>query len=266
VSTRSQFYVRKMKWIDALGAALGKDHFSAHVAIVIAKHMNKDTGETFVGRETIADFVSGNVRSVERSVQRLEKLGFLRVCRARGRGHANVYSMAFPETAACTPPIKSEKAYSTPPFDESRSDEKKAASAEPKGGAIDEKRRSVDRPNLKESNLKELTLENLNLKKDEVAAPPMQLRKSLSTTTPGFERMVPANTPRPFVNRGQYEGELADILSKLGINGWDAVMSLDEFKVAALCRRLRNRTLTQEELSEVVAVYRKKSSSVPTAA
>jgi hypothetical protein len=102
---RVEFFMRKLKWLDALSVAVGKDHFTAHVAMVIGYHMNSDTGETFVGRETIADFIGGHVRTVEHSIQSLERLGVLLVRRARGRGHANTYVMAFPEKAASAPPF-----------------------------------------------------------------------------------------------------------------------------------------------------------------
>jgi hypothetical protein len=59
---RVAFFMRKLKWIDAICVGVGKDHFTAHVAMVIGHHMNSDTGETFVGRETIADLIGGHVR------------------------------------------------------------------------------------------------------------------------------------------------------------------------------------------------------------
>jgi hypothetical protein len=81
---RVEFFMRKLKWLDAISVGVGKDHFTAHVAMVIGHHMNSDTGETFVGRETIADLIGGHVRTVEHSIQSLERLGFLVVRRARG--------------------------------------------------------------------------------------------------------------------------------------------------------------------------------------
>src|ERR1700688_3896017 len=160
---RVEFFMRKLKWLAALSVAVGKDHFTAHVGMVIGYHMNSDTGETFVGRETIADHIGGHVRTVEHSIQSLERLGFLFVRRAKGRGHANTYVMAFPEMAASTPPLERENAASTPPFTSvsgRNQIEEKAVSEELKGGEVAHKRRYPDRSNLIESNLKDLTLRN----------------------------------------------------------------------------------------------------------
>jgi hypothetical protein len=38
--SRVEFFMRKLKWLDALSVALGKDHFTAHVAMIIGYHMN----------------------------------------------------------------------------------------------------------------------------------------------------------------------------------------------------------------------------------
>jgi hypothetical protein len=62
--------------------------------MAIGRHLNSGTGETFLNRETIADRCGVCVRSVERAISRLERLGFLHVQRSRRRGRANVYSMA----------------------------------------------------------------------------------------------------------------------------------------------------------------------------
>lgn len=101
---RIEFFIRKLTWLDSVGLALGKDHFAAHVAPIIGKHMNSNTGDTFVDRETIADLIGGHVRTVELSIQKLEALGFVPVERSRGCGHCNTYKMAFPEKAVSTPP------------------------------------------------------------------------------------------------------------------------------------------------------------------
>jgi hypothetical protein len=254
-----EFFMRKLKWLDALSVAVGKDHFTAHVAMVIGYHMNSDTGETFVGRETIADHIGGHVRTVEHSIQSLERLGFLFVQRARGRGHANTYVMVFPEKAASTPPLEQENAASTPPLTSvsgRNQIEEKAASDELKGGEDAHKRRHPDRSNLKESNLKELTLGNLEVEKNGRAAAPAQL-SSHSPVAASTLRMSSANPPRTFANRGQYEQVLAGMLTRLGVDGWEALGSLEDHKVVALCRRLRNKTLTQAEIAEVATYYRK---------
>jgi hypothetical protein len=259
---RTDFYVRKLKWLDALSIALSNDHFTAHVAMIIGRHMNSDTGETFVGRETIADLIGGHVRTVERSIQILERLGFLFVRRARGRGHANTYVMTFPEKAASTPPLAQENAAHTPPFTSAsgRSQtEEKAASDELKGGEKAHKRRPPDRTNLKESNLEELTLGILEVEKNGRAAAPVQFLPPSPAASPTLQRMTSANPPRVFANRGQFEQVLAGILTRLGLDGWEVLGSLEDHKVAALCRRLKNKVLTEGEIAEVATQYRKTS-------
>jgi hypothetical protein len=130
MSTKKDFFIRKLKWLDAVGMAVGKDHFTAHVAMIIGYHMNSESGDTFVGRETIADLIGAHVRTVELSIHKLEALGLLSVERARGRGHVNTYTMAFPEKAVSRPPLGEKKAVPTPPIIE----EEKAVKTLLKGG------------------------------------------------------------------------------------------------------------------------------------
>lgn len=260
--TRVDFFMRKLKWIDALSVAVGKDHFAAHVAIVVGYHMNSDTGETFVGRETIADLIGGHVRTVEHSIQKLEQLGFLLVRRDRGRGRSNTYIMAFPEKAACTPPLAQEKAAPMPSIASVSGrnlTEEKAASDAKKGGETEQKRRLPDRSNLKEDNLEELTLENLVVEKNGGAAAPVRLLPPSQVTAPSLQWIKSADPPRTFANRGHYEQVLAGMLTKLGVDGWEALGLLEDHKVGALCRRLKNKTLTQAEITEVAVCYRKAS-------
>ncbi|WP_420971606.1 helix-turn-helix domain-containing protein [Bradyrhizobium sp. B120] len=94
---RSEFFVRKLKWHDALSDRFARDRIALAVAMTIGKYLNSGTGKAFPSRETIANRCDVCVRSVERAVNRLERRGFLIVQRARGRGHSNVYSMAFPK-------------------------------------------------------------------------------------------------------------------------------------------------------------------------
>jgi hypothetical protein len=269
--TRVEFFMRKLKWLDAVGLAVGKDHFTAHVAMVIGQHMNSDTGDTFVGRETIADLIGGHVRTVELSIQKLEALGFLRVQRCRGRGHVNTYTMKFPKKAVSTPPLVEEKAVSRPPIaadcsaspsganrnETSQSDaSEKAVSEELKGGENVPKRRSPDRPNLIDSNLIDLTLGNLEVEGGVVAALPEQPRPAQTAPAPVPKRMHSQERPRSFRNRGEFEQRIAELINEAGGDGWDVLMGLDEVRVAALCRRLKNGVLTQVEIHELCAPRR----------
>lgn len=121
------------------------------------------------------------------------------------------------------------------------------------------KRRHQDRPNLKKSNLKELTLGILEVEKRSGAARPVQLLPPSPVGAPTLQRTSSANLPRTFANRGHYEQLLAEMLAKFGADGWEVLGSLEDHKVNALCRRLKNKTLTQAEINEVAARYRKTS-------
>ncbi|WP_338692012.1 hypothetical protein V5279_37885 [Bradyrhizobium sp. 26S5] len=244
--TRVEFFMRKLKWLDAVGLAAGKDHIAAHVAMVIAKHMNSDTGETFVGRETIADLIGVHVRTAELSIQKIEALGFLKVQRARGRGHVNTYTMTFPEKAVSEPPFTDEKAVPTPPIREPE----KAVDDHLKGGEGAPKRRSPDRPNLKEYNLEDLTLGKSGNETAAVAAPPPPPRPPPAARPPVLRPMVQPR-PKTFENRGGFEQRLAELITEAGGDGWEILMDLDEVRVAALCRRLKNGVLTQIEINEL---------------
>jgi hypothetical protein len=265
---RLDFFIRKLKWIDAINLALGKDHFTAHVAIVIARHMNSDTGETFVGRETIADLIGGHVRTVELSIQKLEDLGFLEVRRARGRGHVNTYTFTFPEKAVSTPPISTDTTASpsvTKRNETSRRDAtEKAVPAELKGGESDLKRRSPDRPNLIDITLSKKTLDN-SIEENAAAAPSAAPRPQQVAAPPAPKRMSGQDRPKTFKNRGQFEQRIAELITEAGGDGWDVLMSLDDVRVAALYRRLKNGVLTQQEINEVCTDHRRRA-AINTAA
>jgi hypothetical protein len=253
MSAKKEFFIRKLKWLDAVGRAAGRDHFTAHVAMIIGYHMNSDTGDTFVGRETIADLMVGHVRTVELSIQKLETLGFLKVERARGRGHVNTYAMAFPEKAVSTPPLLPQKAVPEPPIPA----KEKAVSADLKGGESPAKRRSPDRPNLKEYNLEEITLGKTDVSGGAVAAPSAPPRPVQAAPPDPFRRVADQSRPKSFKTRGQFEQRIAELISEAGGDGWDVLMGLDEVRVAALCRRLKNGVLTQQEIAELCAPRRR---------
>jgi hypothetical protein len=253
---RLDFFMRKQQWLDALSISLKKDHFTAHVAMVLAKHMNSDTGETFVGRETISDLVGGHVRTVERSIQLLEAMKFVSVRRSRGRGHANTYVMTFPEKAVSTPPFAEEKAAPTPPF----SEEEKAVCEDVKGGLGDAKRRSGDRPNL-QVEPKDIILGENGIEKFDVATSSVTPQTGRVASAGAVRRMDSQDRPKTFKNRGEFEQRIAELITEAGGDGWDVVMSLDEFKVAALCRRLKNGVLTQQEINDECVAYRRRSAA-----
>lgn len=249
--SRVEFFMRKLKWLDAVSMAVGKDHFAAHVAMIIGYHMNSDTGDTFVGRDTIADLIGAHVRTVELSIQKLEGLGVLRVQRARGRGHVNTYTMAFPEKAVPAPPFEKENAVPTPPF----SSEEKAVRDDAKGGETPPKTRCPDRPNLKDITLSKKTLEN-SVEENAAAAPRATPQPQPVERPPAPKRMSDQDRPKTFKNRGQFEQRIAELITEAGGDGWEVLMSLDDVRVAALCRRLKNGVLTQQEINELCIARR----------
>lgn len=96
-------------------------NFEYRVAAVLASFLNRETGETFVGRETIARHIPGasrrkhvdkggaDVRSVQRAIGAIEGFGYLLVERPKGRGNSNIYRMAFPENRTPESGFKPEK-------------------------------------------------------------------------------------------------------------------------------------------------------------
>jgi hypothetical protein len=164
--------------------------------------------------------------------------------------------MAFPEKAASTPRLEPEKAASAPPFPNVESGEK-AVSDHLNSGQDALERRHPDRSNLIESNLKSLTLEDSKIERGAVAAPNAPPPSSrLATPPPAPRPMFQPIQPRPFNNRGEYELLLAKRITEAGGDGWAVLMALDEARVAALCRRLKNGVLTQQEINELCAPRR----------
>jgi len=69
--------------------------------------------------------------------------------------------------------------------------------------------------------------------------------------------MLDHDRPKSFKTRGQFEQRVAELISEAGGDGWDILMGLDEVRVAALCRRLKNGVLTQREILELCAPTRR---------
>ena len=171
--------------------------------------------------------------------------------------------MAFPEKAPQVSPFSSEapgsgKEIATPvsPF----TNQEKATFEVGKGDIPGNKRPHQCRPNLKDLTLSKETLEN-SIGKNVVAAPPETPRSVQAERPPSPKRMTPQDRPKTFKNRGQFEQRIAELITEAGGDGWDIVMSLDEVRVAALCRRLKNGVLTQQEINEVCVAYRRQAAA-----
>ena len=69
-----------------------KSHGSARtLLLVIASHVNPDTGWAWPSLDTLADEIARTRRHVIRLIAELETLGELEVRRGHGRGHVNFY-------------------------------------------------------------------------------------------------------------------------------------------------------------------------------
>jgi hypothetical protein len=73
------------------------------------------------------------------------------------------------------------------------------------------------------------------------------------------ERQSPRSSAKPWVERGKYESE---ILSRLGPDGMDVLLSLEEWKLTQLCRSQSRGTLTNEQIIELKTNYRTKARSL----
>lgn len=210
----------RLDWQDRICFDRTVSHVDFRVAFAIAWHINRRSGKTHVGRNTIAEKVGVHVRTVDHCIQRLEERGYLHVERSRGRSRSNNYRLVFPEKAAVAPPFHvsnlSEKAANEPPF----INEEKAADDTEKGGAACSKRRPVHRPNPFYN----------------------------PVTNPSGDQ-----GRRTFASRGAYEQRLAQLIGPTEAKGWETLLAVDEQLVATLCRKLRNGALEATDLEDVRA-------------
>ena len=71
---------------------------------------------------------------------------------------------------------------------------------------------------------------------------------------PGFMKKIPA-TQRANSDAGQIQKDIAASLTRLGANGWEIVMSLEESEVDQLCAQQRAGALSEASLAEIKLVY-----------
>lgn len=208
----------RLDWQDRICFDRDVSHVDFRIAFAIAWHINRRSGKTHVGRHTIAEKIGVHVRTVDHSIQRLERYGYLDVHRNRGRSRSNNYRMGFPEKAAPKPSFidepATEKANSAPPF----IDEEKAAHDAEKGGAACNKRRLQRRPN--------------------------PIYNPVTNPSADPER-------RSFANRGSYEQRLAQLIGPTEAKGWETLQASNDKLVAALCRKLRNGVLEPIDLENL---------------
>lgn len=81
------------------------------VMLVIAWHVDKDSGEAWVGMQTLARECNLEERSARRCVQNIERLGELQISRGGGM-QSNHYRIVTPDTGVTPTPV----AHDTPPL------------------------------------------------------------------------------------------------------------------------------------------------------
>ena len=243
----TDFYVKKLKWLDCLAKDTRVDNMAFRVAGIIAQHLNRTSGDTFVGRETIASLVPGRgqlkaaaVKSVDRAIATLERLEYLEVFRPRGRGNSNTYTIRFPQTATSVSPLRNENATPVSLYLTAEN----ATSGGPKGDLNGFKTRHGCRSNLIESNLA-----NARTGQSVFAAPPQAFREDNSINRQNSFNQAELN-------------DLADLISKsLGISmyeSWEMLIGIDDpGAVDRLRRRMRRRDLGISDIEQLRQGYRR---------
>lgn len=66
-----RFTADKMAWIEQISRDAGLGHLAARVGVIIASHLNRETGEAFPGQERIASLIGASTRQVQRALKEL---------------------------------------------------------------------------------------------------------------------------------------------------------------------------------------------------
>jgi len=246
----TDFYIKKLRWLDCLAKDTGVDNMAFRVAGIIAQHLNRTSGDTFVGRETIASLIPGRtqgtaaaVRSVDRAISTLERLSYLEVFRPRGRGNSNTYTIRFPQKATPVSPFGSENATSVSRY----LAPEKATSGDLKGDFNSAKTRHRCRPNLIESNLKEYNLANAGTDRSAFASPQQVFRERDSIKRQNSFNQAELNTLAEFIS------------ASLGVSkheSWEMLIGIgDPDAVDHLRRRMRRGDLRIFDLEQLRQSY-----------
>ena len=112
--------------------------------LVIASHVNPDTGWAWPSLDTLAEETACTRRHVIRLVAQLETLGELEVRRGHGRGHVNFYRVLV--TPADTAPTASAEKVTSAPRKGDMSSREKVTSMSPKSKREREKKEAPPAP------------------------------------------------------------------------------------------------------------------------
>lgn len=89
--SKDRFTADKMAWIEQISRDAGLGHFAARVGVLIASHLNRETGEAFPGQERLADLCGATERGVRKAVGELADRQHLMVEVSAGRGRVCRY-------------------------------------------------------------------------------------------------------------------------------------------------------------------------------
>lgn len=86
-----RFTADKLAWIEQITRDPELGHFAARVGVIIASHLNRETGEAFPGQERLADLCGATERGVRKAVGELAERQHLMIEVSAGRGRVCRY-------------------------------------------------------------------------------------------------------------------------------------------------------------------------------
>lgn len=95
------FARRKMRWLNKVMYDTALLSTDCRVAFVLMDFQNRATRDSWLAQQTIARKIGTSVKTVQRSVSRLEKKGFLKIQRFGREGKSNRYALELPYDDDC---------------------------------------------------------------------------------------------------------------------------------------------------------------------
>lgn len=208
--------------------------------VLLLKYRNHITGQCNPGFGTLSKMVGRTRRPVIAALNELKDVGWIKWTGTKGGSSANTNNFVFfmeRQPVSSTAPVPR----TAPVLPTTRR------------GAADSAQGVLQTAHELSKNHLE-PLRELTPKGEGAVATPSPAPR----VPPAGARLKPIaqSVPRTFKNRGEYEQRLAELISETGSDGWEVLMGLDEVKVQALCRRLKNGVLTQIEIAELCAPRR----------
>lgn len=260
VKPTTDFFIKKMRWLETVFTDPCVSLMEARVAGVIGKFLNSKTGETFVSNETMAKLIPGrkaglnaDVRSVRRATGGLERHGYLRVDRPRGRSMANTYSMAFPQPNNRTLESGFTKENRTLESGFSRDENRTLEALKPDSGGAKTGLQSP--PNLKEPI-------SLTMKEASSARLPAPFVERPKAVRYGVSGAAAAQNNFNQVEMNRLVEFVGNACSLSTAQSWEALINLGEAGVDQLRRKMRRGQLRPGDLAGFGLVLQKQSSLI----